>query len=404
MVAAKNISDPNNYLIQPTEPVKYSCVRYDLNVISPETDKSLYRFYQKLDNYLAHPKGKINILHIGDSHIQADYLTGTTRQLLQNTFGNGGRGFIFPYRIAESNNPHNLDTYWDGVWKYHKSVFSSDNGNYGLAGISVSTADSNASLFINPNKLRDMNYEFNKIRLFYLEQEQNFGIVFNDGGSMAFLYDEQPIAPGISDIFFDNAKDSIWMSFEKSFQFQTTFQLFGMSLENEYPGILYHAAGLNGAKASTFLRSQFLESQMQALKPDLVILSFGTNDGYMSRNKFCEECFRDSYRNLLLKVKTINPDASILITTPNDNFIRARQHNGNTKKMVEVLYQLAEEYDAAIWDLYKVMGGDYSMRFWQREGLTQKDLVHFSPKGYVLQGQLLYDALMLGFEKRFDRE
>jgi lysophospholipase L1-like esterase len=248
-----------------------------------------------------------------------------------------------------------------------------------------------------------MNYEFNKIKMFYQEHERNFGIVFNDGGSLAFQYDEQPITTGISDIYFDNAKDSIWLSFEKSFQYQTGFQLFGMSLENEYPGILYHAAGLNGAKASTLLRSQFFEIQAQALKPDLVIVSFGTNDGYMSKKKFCEDCFKESYRGLLQKIRTTCPNASILITTPNDNFIKARQHNPNTKKMVEVLYQLAEENDAAIWDLYQIMGGDYSMRFWQKEGLTQRDLVHFSEKGYVLQGQLLYDALMLGFEKRFDR-
>lgn len=42
----------------------------------------------------------VSIVHIGDSHVQADINTGTTRELLQYDFGNAGRGLIAPLRIS----------------------------------------------------------------------------------------------------------------------------------------------------------------------------------------------------------------------------------------------------------------------------------------------------------------
>ena len=47
----------------------------------------------------------MRIVHIGDSHIQADMATGYTRRILQQEFGDAGRGLIVPLKLASTNEP-----------------------------------------------------------------------------------------------------------------------------------------------------------------------------------------------------------------------------------------------------------------------------------------------------------
>lgn len=381
----------------------FPCIYYEYNTIDPATEYGLNHFFNRIDRYLQKKQGKINIVHIGDSHIQADYLTHSARKRFQHTFGNGGRGFIFPHRLAKVNNAYSVGIAGQGIWTNHKSITTSDQGLYGITGISLKTYDSSAMIYMNPNKLRDMNYEFSKMKIFYEQSEFGFGMDFMENFPGDTDYDEIPLSQGISQIFFDQPKDSLWMVLDKSGEFQKEFQLYGMSLENNYPGLIYHGIGLNGAYAKSYLRNQYFESQLKSLQPDLVILSLGTNDGYMSESKFCIQCFKDSYRQLLSRIRSASPQASILITTPGDNFIKAKVHNPNMKKITEAMYEIAGEYDAALWDFNRVMGGSYSMRKWYSYGLAQRDLVHFTEEGYNQIGYLLFESIMKSYECRFDR-
>jgi lysophospholipase L1-like esterase len=381
----------------------YACINYDKNVIEPSTESSLSVFFKKLDRHLLKREGKINIVHIGDSHVQADYFCHSTRLLLQKTFGNGGRGFIFPHKLAKTNNAYSVGITGTGTFFNNKSISWNDHGTYGIAGVTLTTYDSLAEILIAPNKLGNFNYEFNKIRLFYEDKESNFGIKWRNGGVVPLDYDEISDGQGQSTFYLQKPVDSIWMKFDKSYFMQTEFKLHGMSFENQYPGLIYHGIGLNGAYAKSYLRNQFFSSELEGLNADLIILSLGTNDGYMSKAKFCISCFKDSYSALIKKIQLASPHASILITTPGDNFIRAKYHNQNVGSIVEAMYELAAEYDAGIWDFNKIMGGNYSMRAWQSHGLAQRDLVHFTEEGYNVMGTLLYEAIMKSYEKRFNQ-
>lgn len=385
------------------KPEFYPCIRYEYNVIEPASELGLQFFFNRLDQFLEQRKGKVNIVHIGDSHIQADYLSHSARKKFQQTFGNGGRGFIFPHRMARTNNAYSVGIQYSGNWTSLKSVNNNDQGTFGMAGITLKTADSSATFMFNPNKLRDMNHEFNRMRLFYAGSEYNFGIQFMEAIPGDLDYDEIPVAPNESILFFERPVDSLWMYLEKDAPFQTNFELYGMSLENNYPGLIYHGIGLNGAYAKSYLRNQLLTEHLPSLHPDLVIVSLGTNDGFVSGKKFCINCFKESYRTLLQQISKSAPNASLLLTTPGDNFIRGRQYNPNVSAITDAIYELAAEFNAALWDFNKVMGGPYSMRSWHSYGLAQKDLVHFTEIGYNVIGTLLYDAIMQSYECRFDR-
>jgi len=86
----------------------YGFIRYEKNIISfPGDSGDFENLYNKLDKVIKTGEGKINIVHIGGSHIQAGYYSGVVRKKMQTFFPglNGGRGLIFPYQMAKTNNP-----------------------------------------------------------------------------------------------------------------------------------------------------------------------------------------------------------------------------------------------------------------------------------------------------------
>ena len=60
------------------------------------------------------------------------------------------------------------------------------------------------------------------------------------------------------------------------------------------------------------------------------------------------------------------------------------------------------EYEAAVWDQFDIMGGLRSMQKWQNEGLAQRDKVHFTKDGYILIGDLLFNALIERYIEHID--
>ena len=56
--------------------------------------KSNDRTFLQLDSLLNNPERNVRILHLGDSHIAGDYISGTIRTVLQKHFGNAGRGYV----------------------------------------------------------------------------------------------------------------------------------------------------------------------------------------------------------------------------------------------------------------------------------------------------------------------
>lgn len=387
--------------VKQTSETRYNsaCVQEDKNVITHA--QNLSGWHTKTDDLIHKKRSKVSIVHIGDSHIQADILTHRTRTMLQKTFGNGGRGFIFPYRLLRSNSPLNVRIRKGGEWDGCRSTRLRDQCNFGITGASAATFDSSAYLMINPNRFEDMDYSFDRMRLFHYRTPHDFDIHFRSGDSGIIETDIQPIGKSASLVTFEEDQDSFLLTFEKNYQ-QRLFQLFGMSLENDQPGMIYHSIGLNGAYLNSYMRNQFFNEQLSLLEPDLIIISLGTNDGYMSDTRFCIDCFRDNYRKFLTKIRKHNPDASILLTTPGDYYRKRRYHNANNLNIVKVIKELAEEFDAGVWDFNGIMGGEYSIRTWHRNGLSQNDLVHYTLEGYLVQGELLYEALMDSYEQRFE--
>jgi lysophospholipase L1-like esterase len=157
----------------------------------------------------------------------------------------------------------------------------------------------------------------------------------------------------------------------------------------------YQFFGVNGASYYNLTPNEKLFSRCRELKPDLVVISLGTND---AQGNYNADNFRKSMRNFMAKLNAAVPDAIVLFTLPPDS-VKKGTHNPDVPKVgAEIIdYAIAQGY--AWWDMYAVMGGKNSIKEWFRRDLASKDKVHFSPQGYMLQGSLFYHALMHGYKR-----
>ncbi|MFN7015284.1 MAG: GDSL-type esterase/lipase family protein, partial [Bacteroidia bacterium] len=157
----------------------------------------------------------------------------------------------------------------------------------------------------------------------------------------------------------------------------------------------------NGAKTSSFNRCSMLEHQLKFLNPDLVILSLGTNDTHDS--SFMAENYFNSYDTLIQTIKRVNPNVAIIITVPNNSYVRKNIENKNLLAAEQVIKDLCAKHDAVYWNFYRIMGGQKSAYIWYKNGIMKRDLVHFNREGYWIKGDLFYKAFMTSCKDYVDR-
>ena len=176
------------------------------------------------------------------------------------------------------------------------------------------------------------------------------------------------------------------------------FSIMGLLPENDFNGITYHSMGVNGASLQSWLRCEKFEEQMTFIKPDLAIMAVGVNDANVEYGRFSKETFKTRYNQLLSKIYAVNPNCAIIFITNNDCVVRVGRRsyglNKNTALVQQAMHELAEQHNAAVWDLYEIMGGLGSISVWNEVGLANKDRVHFLIPGYNLLGDMLYNAII----------
>jgi lysophospholipase L1-like esterase len=379
---------------------QYDFIHYNLDRFEFFGDSSRFtEMYSKYDRLVSRGEGRLTIVHIGGSHLQADIYSDRMRKRLQ-TFqpgNNGGRGFVFPYSIARTNNPTSYKVAYSGKWVSCKNVEKYKTCTLGLSGISVTTADTTASitLSLEPGKVY---YDFNRARIFHQPDSTAFDPVISAESPVVEM--RRDYTQGITEVVFEDYIDHLTLSFRKTDSLQDAFVLYGLSLETDDPGVVYHSIGVNGAKLPSYLRCQLLEDHLVALDPDLVVLSLGTNDAYT--RYFQPGIYRANYDSLIERITTALPGAAILLTVPNDSYLYRRYINRNTEEVRDVIYSLAEQYNCGVWDFYTIMGGLNSIIIWQRFGMAKRDRIHFTRKGYELKGDLFFNAFLKSYDNYLD--
>ncbi|MGI4872799.1 MAG: GDSL-type esterase/lipase family protein [Janthinobacterium lividum] len=354
----------------------------------------LQHFYQRLG---ALPNGRVRVVHIGDSHVQADEFSGRVRHELQRTYGNAGRGLVFPFRVARTNGSPSFRTaLLAGRWQARRVLARPDTAlPVGVSGFVLATNDSEAAFTLRIPAQYLPGYGFNQLTLLRQPGPAAFDWQVRSGRGdwLGALLGAAP--GGALTLPLDSMLDTVTLHTVRTTPGQTKALLFGLLLDNGRAGVVYHAIGVNGAAVRHYNRAPQFFEQLPVLEPDLLIVSLGTNDAY--EPGFEPAVFQGQLDTLVSRLRRRCPQADVLLCGPADSYRARRVSNPDLRRLSAVLRTYALAHDLAYWDFATVQGGDGSMGKWQATGLAQPDFIHFTTKGYELQGLLLYLALQDGF-------
>ncbi|MBO9154474.1 GDSL-type esterase/lipase family protein [Chitinophaga sp. GCM10012297] len=335
----------------------------------------------------------ISILHVGDSHVQAGFFPDAVKNRLQEKFGDAGPGWVFPYNLAGTNGPNGYRWSSNVRWNEERMVQRNISQWTGPGGISIGRPEGPAQLNFTGQPVKKMTYWF-----------EGKAMLPEDKSSSVFE-DELEKDLRVAELNGDSARNVA----KANFSFIGRF--YGAVAENGEPGILYHAIGINGAQFSHY--NQFggrtAVSQMELLKPALVIVSLGTNEAF---GGVAAAQLRLEIEKMTGEMKKINPEVRFLFTTPPSGMMKKRQvpykKKGKKRTYYRVSYTkvpqattlrdamitLCNENGWAYWDLFGAMKADARFaRAWSG------DRVHFNAYGYGLQGQLLAEAVLASYEQ-----
>ena len=180
-------------------------------------------------------------------------------------------------------------------------------------------------------------------------------------------------------------------------------QTTGARLAETFGAISYIDKGVNGATCLTFTHPDRI-TEIAALKPELLILSFGTNESHNRRYNI--NVHYNQMDELVKLLRDSLPNVPILLTTPPGSYESFRQRrrrrtyaiNPRTATAAETIRRYAKDHRLLVWDMYDVVGGKRrACTNWTDAKLMRPDHVHYLPEGYILQGNLLYQALIKAY-------
>lgn len=376
----------------------YSFINYDSNHLHYDTAspymKHLFRKWQRL---VDSRQGNINIVHIGSSHVQGGTFPNRVRTNLMEEVPDlvSDRGMLFPYSAAaKCNNPPDYIVHCPEPVLLTRNVHAEPDCSLGLCGIAVTAHDIPTHIDIVLRKSH-IDYATQQVIVIGYSDSNIVPLLSAFGREIAPSY----VDPHTRRFVFNLA------SVTDSFQIilpctqGTAFTLMGVYLGNRKSGFSYHSIGVNGATLLDYQKCDYFAADLRLLHPDLVIFGIGINDAHGTN--FDTAVFHQRYTDIINQVRDVSPSCAFVFITNNDSFRpsgkgRRRRYNVNTNGELarEVFYRLARESKGAVWDQFAIMGGLSSMDTWVKNGLAQRDHVHFTSAGYSLLGDMLYNAIV----------
>ena len=341
--------------------------------------------FQKLIKF---GNSQINIMHIGDSHLQADLYTGETRKNFQSfLYGlDGSRGMVAPYVKAA---PYSYNITFSSSWQNSNILHNSTN--QGLWGTTAYTNAKENTIDIDVNGKNPIKYDFNTIRIYHSELGQGDNIFLDIETAYQKIYHHDK---GYTEFILADYLQKVKIVINKLSN--ETFYLYGFYFNNDNPGVNYNITGTNGVTASNYLNADKFFTQLETIPTDLIIISLGTNDTYEAGG---ENTFEANLNKFVTQIRQTKGDVPILLTTPIECYHHKHQINPRQAQTVDIINNVAKNNSCAYLDMYRVFGGKGSADKLFRKKLMQNDKVHLTAKGYQLQGDLLFNALWNNIEK-----
>lgn len=367
--------------------------------------QAMASFFDKLERADREP---VRVLQIGDSHTAGDAITQGWREAWQGRYRYGGRG------VLPAGRPYNGFLSW-GVTNAQSSgwtvngifgrVWNANGPAVGLAGFTQTARMSGASVGVTADS---ESQNFDMVIVCGLTGPDQGAVRIDLGYSTAtvtFASDrtgarcetlESPSLVG-------SASVTTLTDQPVSITSLGTFRKAG--------GISISNLGVSGSQWQHQLRSSdaVIEAELRAYRPDLVVIAFGTNEGFSP--SFDLQFHERNARNQVERIRRLAGwNVPILLIGAPDAATRsmAVASNGLSPPVPcdggwatpglladvrEQQRRLAFQLGLGFWDWNAAMGGACTIGTWQQNGLARGDRVHFTRAGGAQIGGRLADDL-----------
>jgi len=366
---------------------------------------------------------RLTILQLGDSHTAADFFSGRVRERLQQVFGIGGDAYLVPGRPHVGVRSALFETSASDGWGYEALQKADSNKRFYLSGFNAVSKQSGALLSFRAREGR----AYDRVEIAFLKQP--------GGGRAEVAIDGFPAGQ----VNLDGAADSrATLSFDAAqvgaphgFREVTVKALddgpvavTGVDVGREGDGVSYVSLGFPGATVQLLqkLEADNIADDFRRLEPDVVVLAFGTNEGF--NDNLDVAAYTRQYEQIVRKLLHARPGLRVVIVGPPDAArpsgvchasgvgegcasnaqISAGPGGGQCRYPVppklglvrEAQRKLAEKLGAYFWDWSSVMPGPCGAQVWEAASppLMARDFVHMTLDGYKQSADRFADFLI----------
>lgn len=351
--------------------------------------------------------GPLHIIQLGDSHTAGDMITQPLRSALQRLYGRGGRGVLPAGRPYPGYLTWGVTASQSGPWTAN-ALFGRDYNAagrpIGLSGYTQTVASAGATLGVMSD---DEDHRFDRITVCALKEPGAGTVTLRIGARQVRWTLDAPARDGLcrsldSDVPVSSASLTTENARRVSVTSFATFRrATGMALSN---------LGVSGSQLIHQSRQNdvVVRAEFQAYRPDLIVIAFGTNEGFSPR--FDAAGYEAALRAQIARIRRLaGRDVPLLIVGAPDAATRNPSLAANagparscgagiwTPSALSLVRErqrrVAREMGIAFWDWYQAMGGACSARVWAAQGLMRGDLVHFTRSGGERIGQAMAQDL-----------
>ena len=362
--------------------------------------RPLAAFFRELRALETGARTILPVLQVGDSHTANDGFSGRMREQMQERFGDAGRGLLPPGVPFKYYKPAGLQVSAQG-WTVVSSFDPAASGPFGLAGLRQ-RADGPASVVIDVERPGDLAH----VEIEALAQPRGgvFSVRLEPGPSASFATRGGRKEPAW---FTLKAPDATRLTLTKD-GFDPV-DLLSCRVRREDRGVTWSNLGTIGATVDLLGRwdRDFVADEMRHEQPALVVLAFGTNEGFSDATD--PVAYAQAYAAAVARLRAAAPGATMLLVGPPDG-VRKTDAAGcaqgaglepprNLAPVREAQRREAERAGLYFWDWSEAMGGRCAMAEWSAASppLAAADHVHLLRLGYRRTAEALFAELMQGY-------
>ncbi len=379
----------------------------------------------------------VHVIQIGDSHTANDYIAGALRDQLQYAFGHGGRGVLPPGVPYTGFDPRLVQANQSGGWRVNLSFAPPPNPRhpeqphlyvspppFGIAGFRQTT-DTDATMTLDT----EAGASFTRAVVCALAEPGAGAISISAGGEeQLFSLAADARRPVCHTARFAAPRQHLQLTTSGGPVSILSWATFG-----DEGGVALSNLGVSGTQLKDLAERDdaVIAAEFDAYQPDLIILAYGTNEGYVPHADVA--AYEALLREQISRLRRLSHHTPILVLgAPDANTLRPDLYgSGGTFPVcaplsdeevqnyatlvsarspalahwyppaglaeIRAAQQRASEAEgAAFWDWEAREGGPCSAHRMGLEDpkLVRGDHIHYTPEGGVKIAGLLYQDLM----------